>query len=1710
MRCRFFIIILMLGVLFDASRSASAQVLSLADAELTVYGQGSFFGNSMAGIGDVNDDGFDDFAIGAFTLSSGGFDSNGRLYVIFGAAGAPQIIDLAAAPAGRLMTIDGNEDFELIGLSVTGLGDFNGDSIDDFALGSSGLDPLGRLDAGVVYVIYGSASLVAGSFDLSTMTSIQGLQVYGGFSFDNFGSRVAPAGDFNADGRPDLMASAFSSDYVVYGSSTLPAVIDLGGALTGVAIAFAGPDSSAGDTLSGIGDFNGDTIDDIAISVPRDDVAATDDGRTFVVFGSATPPVAASLTNLAAAGLSGIELRGAAVGDELGHSTSGAGDINNDGFDDLLVSSVLSQRGGFADLGEAYLVYGGASVPAILQMSSLAPHGVVIRGGIVGGKLGRSTTGAGDINNDGIDDFVVGASVFLGNGAALLFHGGQALPDLITGSDLFVYATVYEGPDPSGVAGWRVARAGDLNGDSGRDFLVSALFGSPPGFPLGGEVYAVFGATVPAVSDFTCAMTGTAVNLSWQNPVTYDSLEVTDNGNLIATLSGTATSLSIPRAGAGTHTYAVTGLVSGTASAAATCIVNVLVNPPTSLDCGSDGSSVTLTWTNGQTYSGGIEVLRGGLLVATLPGAVISFAEASPGTGIYEYCVRGVNGLDRSTDTCCIVTIPLSPTAFECEADGDSVLLTWQNAELYDELHIFRDGNFIVSRPGTATSFTELGVPQGPHIYALFGVIDGDLSAAATCSVSVPERVENLTCSVSGDTATIEWTNPVPFSAVRIERDGVQVALLAGTATSFMDPGLAIGTFEYEVSSQIGAVFAARVSCQVQVLEPVQLSCSAVDGEVFLSWLNGNGGSYEFIDVRRDAVLLATLGGASTSYSDTGVAVGSYDYEVTPRVAGSTAAPALCAIDVLAPVSFTSCFAIGSTATLTWSNGALYSALEVRRNGSLVATLAGSATTYSEAVTPGTYLYALTGISGNSQASADCEIIDPGAPSSLNCVVIGDSAVLTWLNGGSYTAVRILLDGLEVQTLTGRLTTTTVPGLTSGAHTLCVIGVLGVSDSNPACCDVVLPLAVSNFSCAGDGAVVELAWTNSEPYTSLRIFRDGNLIATLPGSLQTFVDTNATLGDHIYGVSPLIGAASTAPTECTARVLSEITNFTCSGVEGDVLLSFLPGEIYDGITIERNGLLIATLTGTAESYLDTGLSAGLYQYRLVGSLTVNHTASTTCAANLPLAPTGLSCALSDGTVVELDWQNTQLGTAIEVLRDGAVVATLPGSASTYSAAGETPGSYSYCVVNVLGGNRSDFNCCVVVVPDAPTSLSCLARDGGVELAWANPENYQSITIDRDGLLVAAVPGHLTSFVDTTVASGTHNYALRGFVSGFESASTICSSPVPPTITDLVCEFNLSAVSLNWTSPTAYDFIRLYRNGLFIDELPGDSVVALDPGLSAGLYSYEVIGLIGANESAPVLCTVEVLARPIIVNCCSIGTDVELCWTNPLAYTSLSILREGVLVASVPAGTTCYVETGVSAGQYGYIIVGHIDAFVSVAATCSVRVLNPIANLICTANDCLPLTITMNWQLADTYTAVQIFRNGGMVATVPGTTTSFIDFPPDGPLDYDVIGLSFGAFCAEASAATCQPTPDYPLFVRGDVNNDGLIDVADPISALNYIFAAGVEPVCLDAADANDDGNVNIADPIWLLLYTFAGGIGPLPPFPTLGPDPTCDLLGCGL
>jgi hypothetical protein len=167
-------------------------------------------GSAVAGAGDVNGDGFDDLIVGAQGAGPNGQNRAGEIYVVFGAAGgfAPSL-DLASLDGTNGFRLDGIAAYDESGASVAGVGDVNGDAIDDLVLGAPGAMRNGGAFSGASYVLFGSAAAFEANIDLVDLDGSNGFRLDGAEPGDSSGFSVEGAGDVNGDGIGDLIVGAY-------------------------------------------------------------------------------------------------------------------------------------------------------------------------------------------------------------------------------------------------------------------------------------------------------------------------------------------------------------------------------------------------------------------------------------------------------------------------------------------------------------------------------------------------------------------------------------------------------------------------------------------------------------------------------------------------------------------------------------------------------------------------------------------------------------------------------------------------------------------------------------------------------------------------------------------------------------------------------------------------------------------------------------------------------------------------------------------------------------------------------------------------------------------------------------------------------------------------------------------------------------------------------------------------------------------------------------------------------------------------------------------------------------------------------------------------------------------------------------------------------------------------------------------------------------
>ena len=341
-------------------------------ATWTVSGEGigNRFGNSVAGAGDVNGDGYGDVIIGAVGYPAG--SSRGKVYLYYGSASGLSF-DPDWTALGENLT-------DHFGASVAGAGDVNGDGYADLIVGAP--EYPANTGRGKVYVYHGSHYGPSSSPDWVRTGAVT--------MASHLGASVAGAGDVNGDGFGDVIAGAWG---YVNGSvdEAGRAYLFVGSAMgldsrSIVVATGTGADEHLGESVAGAGDVNGDGYADLIIGAPGYN---SSQGQVRIVYGDPSG---------VHTGLSWT-FAGEYTGDAFGSSVAGAGDVNGDGYADFVVGAPGHAGGGGE--GVADLFYGSATGPGTDNAWGFS--------GDPGEKVGASVAGAGDVDGDGFADLLVGA-----------------------------------------------------------------------------------------------------------------------------------------------------------------------------------------------------------------------------------------------------------------------------------------------------------------------------------------------------------------------------------------------------------------------------------------------------------------------------------------------------------------------------------------------------------------------------------------------------------------------------------------------------------------------------------------------------------------------------------------------------------------------------------------------------------------------------------------------------------------------------------------------------------------------------------------------------------------------------------------------------------------------------------------------------------------------------------------------------------------------------------------------------------------------------------------------------------------------------------------------------------------------------------------------------------------------------------------------------
>ncbi|MFO0829327.1 MAG: FG-GAP-like repeat-containing protein [Phycisphaerales bacterium] len=392
------------------------------------------FGSAVAGLHDVNGDGWGDVVIGADNEDGAGILDSGRVYVFSGATGA--LIRSHNSPNA--------ESQGFFGQAVAGIPDVNGDGRDDYIVGAPEENGGGVNGAGRVYVFSGATG---GLIRVHNSPNPE--------SFGRFGTSVAGIPDINGDGRGDYIVGAYDENGGgVNGSGRVYVYSGATGALirthTSPNAVIGG---SFGDAVAGIPDATGDGRGDYVIGAPYEDIGATlEAGRAYIYNGST-----GALTHVLVS--PNPENSG-----RFGNSVGGLHDANGNGLGEVVVGAAREDPGASPlEAGRAYL-FNGTTGGLLLTLKS--PNETS------GGYFGASVAGVDDRDGDGLGDVAVGAE-FEGDGRGYVFSGA-------TGTLIASLAPSLSSPAQLGNA---IAGVPDCNGDGRGDTIIGGLTGEVSGGP---------------------------------------------------------------------------------------------------------------------------------------------------------------------------------------------------------------------------------------------------------------------------------------------------------------------------------------------------------------------------------------------------------------------------------------------------------------------------------------------------------------------------------------------------------------------------------------------------------------------------------------------------------------------------------------------------------------------------------------------------------------------------------------------------------------------------------------------------------------------------------------------------------------------------------------------------------------------------------------------------------------------------------------------------------------------------------------------------------------------------------------------------------------------------------------------------------------------------------------------------------------------------
>lgn len=1527
-------------------------------------------------------------------------------------------------------------------------------------------------------VVLGVGQLAAQPFPAVTLLdqlNHDGSRYQSGSASRGLGGALANAGDIDGDGWPDLIIGSGLENgaspgevWVVLGGRNLGRDTRLDELLeTTIRLRSgqAGPDR-LGASVAGVGDVDGDGLDDVLVGMPAAFGPLLPEGAAFLVFGSPRLPRSLRLDRLADLG---VAFRSTTQGTLLGRVAARVGDVNGDGFSDFALGlpdapprPAPGARGG---AGRVLLVFGGQRLragPPLVDLDGLTPpRGIEIDGPAPEGEFGSSIAALGDVDGDGVDDFGIGAPGLGAGGALFVIFGARGLdraPDL---GQIDPRSHVRFDLEEAGARfGASLAGGLDATGDGLPDVLVGAP-GESRGDPVSrGTITLIPGGAeirdtprrslpapgIPLFRGPLGSAAGTAVALV---------PDVDGDGRAEILIGAPRQDVNLGGA------YLAYG---SNAFEAETFLERLNPQgPPRGAKFFQNQRNARL----GQAVSG-LSDRRGDLRGTLVLGAPGQSVGAAAGAGVvYEVLPRRTAGAPRN------LACRLLP--------GRRVELSWNVPRVFERVVVFRGDRPIAGPlPGNLLRFVDTSPPPGLNEYFVEG--DGDPALRSErCRISVrPLAVVDFNClQFPGTTrVVVSWRLGDRYDALEVVIDGEAQGLLPGNATRFeFDKGR--GAFRVEIVDPTSPRAEPLAECTVEVASVdlpaiAGLRCSAEPGgpgrAVRLDW--EPSAAYEAYAVFRDERPLARVV-ASTSFLDADVPSGNLEYAVRGLRSVHVGPASSCRVTIEPPAADVVRGAVGfarpagdgivpvhrGTVEVRDSRGARVARGQIDRDGRFAVGVPSPGTytvVYEARVAP----LAPNVVEGLGLETSDSVLtaVLTDAPTGeellveLPLPVLAVSAVRSdrnrWDSLRRAVGDRGLLFAARIPSGAG-------PGALAIERLLAALRAhLEEQLSAPA-----PPFDLLAYGFSGFAARV-FAHTRRRPEIHRLVLLGTPNLGTRRAIVRLRKD--AVSRPQPGGLDAAARyAAADENTPAFARQFNRIVTRSGSaevhlvaGTGGPPQLEQILGcDAQDGVVCSSSAL--GGIPGATEHRVDEEhVSLGRGERSV--SLLVDGV-----GIGRPLQPLAMPLErdggqVPDGRVAGLGVSGFSTGNVY----DGTLQ---PGDEGRLSLVSDTSGS----VIIIFNTEPGGALFLLITPSDETISPANAAALGIAYFTYADGEGQ----IVQGYSFPAAEIGTYTAVISNPTATEPIEYHLELLVDGGanltarldpEEIAPGDSPTVRATLRTLDVPILGASVSAQVLRPDGrLDLVDLRDDGAAPDDVAADGVyqATIPPSDLPGFHVVEITASDGPDETFHRTLTLQLLVRS------SAATLGDL-WISGTADDNSDGVHDILWVDSS--------VTSVSAGSF--LLVGRLTDLQGTP-------IGEAASLFETAG-VETITVRLHFDASDVHASR---RDGPYLlkeVELFDVTTGFAraDFAEDVHETAAYVWKAFGL-------------PPPTSYLRGDANADGQVDITDPIVVLVRLFSQGMELSCDEAADANDDDRVDISDSIFLLDFLFRAGPDVPAPYP---------------